>query len=71
LGQNFIFDLNLTSKIARSAGNLTDFEILEIGPGPGGLTRGLLSEGAQKIVAIEKDPRCILALKELQQLYPD
>ncbi|MEL0128883.1 MAG: 16S rRNA (adenine(1518)-N(6)/adenine(1519)-N(6))-dimethyltransferase RsmA, partial [Paracoccaceae bacterium] len=71
LGQNFIFDLNLTSKIARSAGNLTDFEILEIGPGPGGLTRGLLSEGAQKIVAIEKDPRCILALKELQQFYPD
>ena len=71
LGQNFIFDLNLTSKIARSAGNLIDFEILEIGPGPGGLTRGLLSEGAQKIVAIEKDPRCILALKELQKHYPD
>ena len=71
LGQNFIFDLNLTSKIARSAGNLIDFEILEIGPGPGGLTRGLLSEGAQKIVAIEKDPRCILALKELQNHYPD
>ena len=70
MGQNFIFDLNLTSKIARSAGDLTKFEILEIGPGPGGLTRGLLSEGASKIVAIEKDKRCILALKEIQNHYP-
>ena len=70
MSQNFIFDLNFTSKIARSAGDLTKFEILEIGPGPGGLTRGLLSEGAHKIVAIEKDKRCILALKEIQNHYP-
>ena len=70
MGQNFIFDLNFTSKIARSAGDLTKFEILEIGPGPGGLTRGLLSEGAHKIVAIEKDKRCILALREIQNHYP-
>ena len=52
------------------AGDLTKFEILEIGPGPGGLTRGLLSEGAQKIVAIEKDKRCISALKEIQTHFP-
>jgi 16S rRNA (adenine1518-N6/adenine1519-N6)-dimethyltransferase len=71
LGQNFIFDLNLTSKIARLAGDLTNFEILEIGPGPGGLTRGLLSEGAQRVVVIEKDKRCIAALKEIQTYYPD
>ena len=70
MSQNFIFDLNFTSKIARSAGDLTKFEILEIGPGPGGLTRGLLAEGAHKIVAIEKDKRCILALKEIQNHYP-
>ena len=70
MSQNFIFDLNFTSKIARSAGDLTKFEILEIGPGPGGLTRGLLSEGAHKIVAIEKDKRCILALKDIQNHYP-
>ena len=70
LSQNFIFDLNLTSKIARLAGDLTKFEILEIGPGPGGLTRGLLSEGAQRIVAIEKDKRCISALKEIQTHFP-
>jgi 16S rRNA (adenine1518-N6/adenine1519-N6)-dimethyltransferase len=71
LGQNFIFDLNLTSKIARLAGDLKNFEILEIGPGPGGLTRGLLSEGAQRVVVIEKDKRCIAALKEIQAHYPD
>ena len=53
------------------AGDLKNFEILEIGPGPGGLTRGLLSEGAHKIVAIEKDRRCILALKEIQKHYPE
>ena len=71
LGQNFIFDLNLTSKIARLAGDLKNFEILEIGPGPGGLTRGLLSEGAQRVVVIEKDKRCIAALKEIQTCYTD
>ena len=70
MGQNFVYDLNLTSKIARLAGDLTKFEILEIGPGPGGLTRGLLAEGAQKIIAIEKDKRCVKALKEIQNHYP-
>ena len=53
------------------AGDLTNFEILEIGPGPGGLTRGLLSEGAHRVVAIEKDKRCISALREIQNHYPD
>ena len=53
------------------AGDLTNFEILEIGPGPGGLTRGLLAEGAQKVVVIEKDKRCISALREIQAYYPE
>lgn len=70
LGQNFLLDLNLTSKIARYAGNLDQFDILEIGPGPGGLTRSLLHEGARKVVAIEKDNRCIEALEELQATFP-
>jgi len=70
LGQNFLLDLNLTSKIARYAGNLEQFDILEIGPGPGGLTRSLLNEGARKVVAIEKDSRCIAALKEIQSIFP-
>ena len=70
LGQNFLLDLNLTSKIARYAGNLDQFDILEIGPGPGGLTRSLLHEGAQKVVAIEKDNRCIQALEEIQATFP-
>ena len=70
LGQNFLLDLNLTSKIARYAGNLDQFDILEIGPGPGGLTRSLLYEGARKVVAIEKDSRCIEALKEIQATFP-
>ena len=71
MGQNFLLDLNLTSKIARYAGNLEQFDILEIGPGPGGLTRSLLHEGARKVVAIEKDSRCIAALEEIQLLYPE
>ena len=58
LGQNFLLDLNLTAKIARSAGDLSDFDVLEVGPGPGGLTRGLLAEGARKVVVVEKDARC-------------
>ena len=66
LGQNFLLDLNLTSKIARYAGNLEQSDVLEIGPGPGGLTRSLLNEGARKVVAIEKDTRCIAALEEIQ-----
>ena len=70
LGQNFLLDLNLTSKIARYAGNLDQFDILEIGPGPGGLTRSLLHEGARKVVAIEKDNRCIQALEEIQATFP-
>ena len=70
LGQNFLLDLNLTSKIARYAGNLDQFDILEIGPGPGGLTRSLLNEGARKVVAIEKDSRCIEALQEIQATFP-
>ena len=70
LSQNFLLDLNLTSKIARYAGNLDQFDILEIGPGPGGLTRSLLNEGARKVVAIEKDSRCIEALEEIQATFP-
>ncbi len=70
LGQNFLLDLNLTSKIARYAGDLTGCDVLEVGPGPGGLTRGLLAEGARKVLAVEKDSRCITALAEVQDAYP-
>jgi 16S rRNA (adenine1518-N6/adenine1519-N6)-dimethyltransferase len=70
LGQNFLLDLNLTSKIARQAGDLTGCDVLEIGPGPGGLTRGLLANGARKVLAIEKDPRCLPALAEISDHYP-
>lgn len=70
LGQNFLLDLNLTAKIARQAGDLTECDVLEIGPGPGGLTRGLLSEGARKILAVEKDARCLPALQEIADAYP-
>ncbi|MEW2916486.1 16S rRNA (adenine(1518)-N(6)/adenine(1519)-N(6))-dimethyltransferase RsmA [Ruegeria sp. ANG10] len=70
LGQNFLLDLNLTAKIARQAGDLTECDVLEIGPGPGGLTRGLLSEGARKVVAVEKDTRCIPALNDIAAAYP-
>ena len=69
LGQNFLLDLNLTSKIARYARNLEQSDVLEIGPGPGGLTRSLLNEGARKVVAIEKDTRCIAALEEVQTQF--
>jgi len=65
LGQNFLLDLNLTAKIARSAGDLTSFNVLEIGPGPGGLTRALLAAGAKKVVVIERDPRFLAALEEI------
>lgn len=71
LGQNFLLDLNLTAKIARQAGSLDDHDILEIGPGPGGLTRGLLAEGARKVVAVEKDARCIPALQDIAEVYPE
>ena len=70
LGQNFLLDLNLTSKIARQAGHLKDCDVLEIGPGPGGLTRGLLAQGARKVLAIEKDARCLPALAEIAAAYP-
>jgi len=70
LGQNFLLDLNLTAKIARQAGDLTGCDVLEIGPGPGGLTRGLLAEGARHVVAIEKDERCLSALEEIAGRYP-
>lgn len=70
LGQNFLLDLNLTAKIARMAGDLTNCDVLEVGPGPGGLTRGLLAEGARHILAIEKDPRCINALQDIAAAHP-
>lgn len=70
LGQNFLLDLNLTAKIARQAGDLSDCDVLEIGPGPGGLTRGLLAEGARRVLAVEKDTRCIPALQEIAAAYP-
>ena len=71
LGQNFLLDLNLTAKIARQAGDLTACDILEIGPGPGGLTRALLAGGARRVLAIEKDSRCLAALNEIADHYPD
>ena len=70
LGQNFILDLNLTARIARAAGDLRSADVLEVGPGPGGLTRGLLAEGARKVVAVEKDPRCLPALEQVAKHYP-
>jgi 16S rRNA (adenine1518-N6/adenine1519-N6)-dimethyltransferase len=70
LGQNFLLDLNLTAKIARQAGDLSACDVLEVGPGPGGLTRGLLAEGARRVVAVEKDARCRPALAEIAALYP-
>jgi 16S rRNA (adenine1518-N6/adenine1519-N6)-dimethyltransferase len=70
LGQNFLLDLNLTAKIARLAGDLSACDVLEIGPGPGGLTRGLLAEGARRVVAVEKDPRCLPALAQIAAAYP-
>ncbi|MCU0904070.1 MAG: 16S rRNA (adenine(1518)-N(6)/adenine(1519)-N(6))-dimethyltransferase RsmA [Tabrizicola sp.] len=70
LGQNFLLDLNLTAKIARSAGDLAGCDVLEVGPGPGGLTRGLLAEGARRVVAVEKDARALPALAEIAAAYP-
>jgi len=70
LGQNFLLDLNLTARIARVAGDLSGSDILEVGPGPGGLTRGLLAEGARRVLAVEKDPRCLPALAEISAAYP-
>ncbi len=70
LGQNFLFDLNLTSRIARSAGPLDDATVIEVGPGPGGLTRAILAAGAKKVIAIERDTRCLPALAEIAERYP-
>lgn len=70
LGQNFLLDLNLTGKIARVAGDLTQTTVIEVGPGPGGLTRALLANGARKVLAIERDERCLAALAEIAEHYP-
>jgi 16S rRNA (adenine1518-N6/adenine1519-N6)-dimethyltransferase len=70
LGQNFLFDLNLTGKIARAAGPLDGVTVVEIGPGPGGLTRALLMEGAKQVIAVERDERCQPALEQIAQHYP-
>lgn len=70
LGQNFLLDLNLTRRIARAAGPLEGVTVVEVGPGPGGLTRALLMEGAARVVAIEKDRRCLPALADIEAAYP-
>lgn len=70
LGQNFLLDLNLTGRIARAAAPLSDHTIIEVGPGPGGLTRALLSEGAGKVIAIERDARVMPALEQISNHYP-
>ena len=70
LGQNFLLDLNLTGRIARAAGPLKDVTVVEIGPGPGGLTRALIAEGAHRVIAIERDERAIAALEEISAHYP-
>jgi len=70
LGQNFLFDLNLTARIARAAGPLDDVAVIEIGPGPGGLTRALLATGAKRVIAVERDDRAIPALEDIAQHYP-
>jgi 16S rRNA (adenine1518-N6/adenine1519-N6)-dimethyltransferase len=71
LGQNFLLDLNLTSRIARSSGSLEGIHVIEIGPGPGGLTRAILAAGAAHVTAIEMDERCLPALTEISDHYPD
>ena len=70
-GQNFILDLNLTQRIARAGGDLSECSVIEIGPGPGGLTRGLLMSGARKVIVIEADERFLPALEDIKTAYPD
>jgi 16S rRNA (adenine1518-N6/adenine1519-N6)-dimethyltransferase len=70
LGQNFLLDLNLTGRIARAAGPLEGVTVIEVGPGPGGLTRALLTEGAARVVAVERDDRAVSALAEIAAHYP-
>ena len=70
LGQNFLLDLNITQKVARTAGKIDDATVIEIGPGPGGLTRALLALGAKQVIAIERDRRAIPALQEIGEHYP-
>ena len=71
LGQHFLLDPNLCAKIARAAAPIDQVTILEIGPGPGGLTRALLAAGARLVVAVERDPRCVAALAELARAWPE
>ncbi|WP_108460146.1 16S rRNA (adenine(1518)-N(6)/adenine(1519)-N(6))-dimethyltransferase RsmA [Devosia naphthalenivorans] len=70
LGQNFLLDLNLTARIARVGGSLEGVRVIEVGPGPGGLTRALLAEGAREVIAIERDARALPALAQIAQAYP-
>lgn len=70
LGQNFLLDLNLTMRIARAAGDLADHTVIEVGPGPGGLTRALLAAGARKVIAIERDERALAALEQIAHAWP-
>ena len=70
LGQNFLLDLNLTQKIARTAGPIGNHTVIEVGPGPGGLTRAILALGAKRVIAIERDSRCLPALAEISEHYP-
>lgn len=71
LGQHFLLDLNLCARIVHTAGELAGVNVIEIGPGPGGLTRALLAAGAGSVIAIERDPRCVAALAELAEVYPE
>jgi 16S rRNA (adenine1518-N6/adenine1519-N6)-dimethyltransferase len=70
LGQNFLLDLNLTGRIARAAGDLAGVTVIEVGPGPGGLTRALLAEGAKRVIAVERDERALAAIEEIAARYP-
>jgi 16S rRNA (adenine1518-N6/adenine1519-N6)-dimethyltransferase len=70
LGKNFLLDLNLTARIARAAGPLEGVDVIEIGPGPGGLTRALLAAGARRVIAIERDERAVAALEQIARRYP-